>query len=352
MFWTKVREQLETGEPAFLALVAANSAHSPGTRGAKLMVRPDGSTEGTIGGGILEADVIERAVETLDVHGQTGGGGNDAEGLLEAERLYHRKKGQGKKSGLICAGNQTNVYYVCDPRQDLEVVREVARRLETDRAGLLVIRDDGMALQEEERLSRERPPIRLTDAEAGGQPLSDPQEADAWRYEEQLVNWKRAAVIGGGHCGLAMCRTLAQLGYHVTNFDTRPDVFTFRDNEYADERIAVEDYVECGEHIEYPEITHVIVMTSDQPSDVRGLLGVIEGPYPYIGAMGSAAKLHKIGEDLEAEGVAREAIDSLYAPIGLEMTSNKPAEIAISVAAELLRERPKLFPHARPERPG
>jgi xanthine dehydrogenase accessory factor len=326
-FWQRLHEHLDAGQPAHLTLVARNSAHSPGTRGARLFVRPDGTTHGTIGGGIMEAEIIEEALERLE----------ELEASFEAETLYHRKKGQGAKSGLICAGKQTNVHYLCIPGRDDEVVAEVAARVERGDPGLLVIDADGMHLEDEETLSRTEPPIRLREIDG------------ATRYEEQLVNWKRAAVVGGGHCGLAMSRALSQLGYHVTNFDTRPDVFTFESNEWADRKIAVDDYIEAGSHIEFPEITHVIVMTSDYPSDVRGLLGVVGGPYPYIGVMGSAAKLHQIYEDLRAEQVDEDDIEALYAPIGLEMTSNTPAEIAISIAAELLRERPMLFPHARPE---
>lgn len=331
-FWSHLHRHLKSGERAFLALVADNTAHSPGTRGAKLFLRPDGTTEGTIGGGIMEAEILEMGEEAL------------AAGEFEPQHrvLYHRKKGKGDKSGLICAGHQTNVYYLCEPERDLEVVEEVVRRVEADEAGLLEIGPEGMCLGEEEVVTPERAPIRL---------VANEDDGDTWRYEEQLLNWKRAAIIGGGHCGLALSRVLDQLGYSVTIFDTREDVFTFVENDHAHYKIAVDDFAEAGSHIEYEEITHVIVMTMGQPGDVRALLGTIEGAYPYIGVMGSEAKLKKIRDDLEAEGIDPAIFEKLYAPIGLEMTSNTPEEIAVSIAAELLREREALFPHARPSRP-
>jgi xanthine dehydrogenase accessory factor len=333
-FWKNLLEQLEDGQPAFAALVADNTAHSPGTRGAKLMVRPDGSTEGTIGGGIMEADIIERGVEALE-------SGSHAPTF---QRLYHRDKGKGDKSGLICAGHQTNVYAVFRPGRDLEVVEEVVERIEGDETGLFEIGPDGVRLVEEDEISRTRPPIRLVGAEE--------DETDEWRYEEQLLNWKRAAVIGGGHCGFALSRTLDHLGYTVTLFDTRSDVETFADNPHARHTIQVDDFAEAGGHIDHPQLTHVIVMTMGQPMDVRALLGTIEDPYPYIGVMGSEAKLHKIREDLADEGVDPELFDRVRAPIGLEMTSNTPEEIAVSIAGELLREREELFPHAKPAEPA
>ncbi len=332
-FWNLLLEQLEGGEPAFVGLVAANTAHSPGTRGAKLMVRPDGSTEGTIGGGIMEADIIDRGVEVLE----------EGDSPPAVQRLYHRDKGGGDKSGLICAGHQTNVYAVFRPDRDLALVDEVVGRIEGDETGLLEIAPGGKRIGEEDAISRTRPPIRL---------VGDEESEREWRYEEQLLNWKRAAIIGGGHCGFALSRTLDHLGYTVTLFDTRADVETFADNPYARHTVRVDDFAEAGGHLDHEQLTHVIVMTMGQPGDVRGLLGTIEDPYPYIGVMGSEAKLHKIREDLEAEGVDPELFDRVRAPIGLEMTSNTPEEIAVSIAGELLREREELFPHSRPAEPA
>ncbi|QDG49861.1 hypothetical protein FIV42_03630 [Persicimonas caeni] len=328
-FWTTLLEHLESGEPAFVGLVADNTAHSPGTRGAKIFVRPDGTTGGTIGGGVMEADISEMGVEAL----------SEGDFAPDFQVLYHRAKGKGDKSGLICAGHQTNVYFVCEPDRDLEVLREVVARLERDEPGLLQVGSFGVRLVDEATISRERAPIRLV------------QDEGAWLYEEQLLNWKRAAIIGGGHCGLALSRVLANLGYEVTIFDTRDDVFTFVENDHARYKVAVDDFAEAGEHIDHPELTHVIVMTMGQPGDVRALLGTLDGPFPYVGVMGSEAKLAKIREDLAAAGVDPALFERVYAPIGLPMTSNTPEEIAISIAAELLRERETLFPHAKPARP-
>ncbi len=328
-FWSKLSEHLATNQPAFVALVVDNTAHSPGTRGAKIFVRPDGTTEGTIGGGVMEGDIIARATHALDAGAFAP----------EFDTLYHRKKGKGTKSGLGCAGHQTNVYFLCQPERDAAIVAEVARRVQDDEAGLLQIGPSGMALVDEGVVERERAPVRLV------------ADGDPWRYEEQLLNWKRVAILGGGHCGRALSRVLTNLGYVVTVFETRAQVFTFVDNEHARYRVVVDDFEEAGPAISHPELTHVVVMTRGQPGDVRALVGTIDGPFPYIGVMGSPAKQAMIRRDLLAHGVDEALIDRLYAPIGLPMTSNTPEEIAISIAAELLREREALFPHVRPSRP-
>lgn len=325
--WTFARDRLRNGETLFLAHVAHHTRHSPGTTGAMLAVAKDGTTAGTIGGGIMEADVLTLAEEALD----------DSEFAPRHERLYHRRKAPddeaSKPSGLHCAGNQTNVYHRLTPA-DLDVVESIVTRLQSDRAGLVEVDASGLSLTDEVPEQIE-PPHRF-------------DRSDPWSFSTQLLNWKRIAIIGGGHCGLALSRVMAQLGYTVTVFENRPDVFTFEQNDYASHKICVGDYAEAPAHIEVPAWTHVVVMTANQPDDVRGLYGVAEGPYPYIGVMGAPAKLARIRSDLTDLGISSEAIERFYAPIGLDMTSNTPEEIAISVASEILRERQALFPFTRP----
>ncbi len=80
-------------------------------------------------------------------------------------------------------------------------------------------------------------------------------------------------------------------------------------------------------------------MTTDVNSDVRGLLGLIDLPSPFIGVMGSQAKIAEILKRLKSEGISEDQLSHLTAPVGTPMTSNTPEEIAISVAAQILQKR-------------
>lgn len=317
-FWSELVDHLDTGEAAFVACVADHTRHSPGTRGAKMLVRPDASQFGTIGGGIMEADILERAAAALAIPIR------DA----ETETLHHRENADGERSGLICAGKQTMVYFVALP---------------TDRDRYAAFRD-AVVREEEKVLAIEhgKPSVRH---EAVGD--AAPIRLDGEAYLEHAVNHRRVAIAGGGHCGLALSRTMKQLGYHVTVFETRADVFTLESNEWADRTIVLSDYAELGEHIGFPALTHIVVMTSDFPSDVRALLGAAELRSPFKGLMGSSAKLKRIAAELEMAGHPQ-LFETLYAPIGLPMTSNTPEEIAISIAAQILQLRDKLFRWERP----
>ncbi len=275
---------------------------------------------GTIGGGAMEADIAERGRQMLAT--------SEAPDTIETETLVHRPDAGEAASGLICAGEQTMFYFVADPGHRALFAR-FADAVDEQRPIEIVIDAEGP---------------RLEEADPQG-PLKWDQEAV--RYSEHAVLHHRVAIVGGGHCGRALSRVMHQLGYHVTIFETRPGLYTVVDNDWADEVRFVDDYAEAADLVVYPELTHFVVMTAALDQDVRGLVGAIGAPFPFVGVMGSSAKLDRIRTEVEAAGADPEWIGRWHAPVGLRMTSDTPEEIAISVAAEILRERPGLFPWGR-----
>ncbi len=313
-FWEAVDARLRAGESVFVALVVAHTRHSPGTTGARLMATADGGTWGTIGGGIMERNVLERARTTL------------AEGTLapEVETLRHRDVGPGRKSGMICAGEQTNVYALFRPETEGATVRRIAEAFGRGADGVIVFGPEGLRFEERAGApGRER----FTFERAG----------ETWRYEERLFNPRRLAILGDGHCGRALARLMRRLGFEVVVFDTRPALPGRDDGEDRGVFVLLDDFREAGERITAPERTPVVIMTTDFVSDVRGLLGVVGRPFPFLGVMGSPAKIERITRALREASVPEAEIARIHAPVGLPIGSDTPEEIAVSVAAQLLR---------------
>ncbi|HIA30408.1 MAG TPA: hypothetical protein EYN82_02110 [Candidatus Marinimicrobia bacterium] len=317
-FWETTDSLLEKGQNVFLTLVADHTQHSPGTTGAKLLVAKDIDPMGTIGGGIMEYNILKRAKKILDQGSFTP----------EVQTLVHRKSGTGEKSGMICAGKQTNLYYLCQPEKDGEIFKKILTHLNGNDSAILSINTNGMNVQKKEPCL-DQPQIKMS------------IKGTDWRYEEQLMNFKRIAIIGGGHCSLALSRLMKQLGYDVFIFDTRENVSTVKENKYARSVQIVDDFQEAGKQINFPELTNVVVMTTDVVSDVRGLLGAKDLPFHFIGVMGSQPKIAEIIEQLKSEDISNDQLSKFTAPVGIPMASNTPEEIAVSVAAQILQNRDK-----------
>ena len=315
-FWERVHEHLGAGSRVFVACVAEHTRGSPGTAGAKLLVTDSDELFGTIGGGAMEHRLVDQARALLQGDNQGAG----------KHTLVHREAAGGDASGLICEGSQTNVFCVLDGPRDLDSVRSIVDRARTDQRGWIEIDDAGLRLAED-GAGPDAPRITLTEADG------------AWRYREDLLNRRRIAVIGGGHCAAALGEVMAPLGYHVRVFDTRAHVASHDRATAVGALSIVADYAEAGPSIPYPESTAAVVMTADYHTDVRALLGVADLPFPFLGLMGGRKKIDRIFSLLRKEGISRETIDGIRAPVGLDIGSETPEEIAISIAAQILRER-------------
>ncbi len=292
-----------------------------------MWIAHDGERDGTIGGGVMELRAEHAAPDWL---------ASEEPPEFELHTLRHRRDdGGGEASGMMCSGWQTNLHGVFTPERDARGFRNASELVRAGQAGTMQITPRGVAVQRAQSPAKS-PPIAVSGS------------GDDWTVTLQLLNPLRAAVLGGGHCGLALSRLLTDLGYDVTVFDVRAEAPAVgREAEVGRVEI-VPDYTKAGARIDHPELTHVVVMTSDMPSDVRALLGVVGGPHPYVGVMGSATKAERIATALRAEGVPDPQIAAVRSPIGLPMYSHTPEEIAVSVAAELLAVRPHLFPELLP----
>lgn len=315
-YWKKVLSLLKKEQKVFLAMVVDHTIHSPGTTGAKLLVTENKKMMGTIGGGTMEYELVNRAQKILLNENFTP----------EIHTLNHNKFGSGEQSGMICAGKQTNLYYVCEPEKDRKTVDKMVQVLSESQHAILSISLKGLSLQNQ-KLDTCDFQFNLT------------KDDNKWHYLEQLKNFNRIAIIGGGHCSLALSRVMNNLGYDVVAFDTRENISTLDQNNFAVSRQIIDDYKKAAPQINLPEKTNVVIMTTDVASDVRGLLGVLNSPFPFIGVMGSENKISEIKKRLKTEGIADQQLSRITAPVGLPMVSNTPEEIAISIAAQLLQLR-------------
>ena len=316
IFWTTLAAHLRAGARVFVALVGAHELHSPGTAGARLLVPQQGEPFGSIGGGVMEFNVLQRARAVL---------AEDTTPPPTLQVLDHRGRGLGEPSGLVCAGGQTNLYLSFLPNRDLAVVEEIVALLERDRPGILHITPAGLRVVPG--------PLDL-----GAPPISLLADGATWRYEEQLLNRRRVAILGIGHCARALARQMHWLGFGVEVFSTRAGRETAPHGS-PKAPILIEDFAEAGAKIPFQEVTDVVLMTSQFEDDVRGLLGVLPFPFPYIGLMGSAAKIGRVFSVLQKQGISRERLARVTAPVGLPIESDTPEEIAVSVAAQIIRRR-------------
>ena len=310
-FWRTVAGEVFEGRRVFLAFVVGHQKGSPGTEQARLLFTENGQQLGTIGGGAMEARLLDDSKAAFK------------EGRLAPQltTLEHRSSKE-SASGLFCGGTQTQVTLIVDESQKT-IIGEILERLEMGNSGTLVFDSEGISLGEEE----------LTESAAG----FDSQNVH-WSAWLGLFNRRRILIVGFGHCGAALARQMDMLGFHVTAVDPREDLFA---HHALPSEMAAEfcDYTDAGALIEvnHARLTFAIVMTPSFIDDVAALTGLLSQPFPFIGVMGSPAKIKKIQDELRIQNFRDESLSRITAPVGLSINSDTPEEIAVSVAAQILQ---------------
>lgn len=143
-------------------------------------------------------------------------------------------------------------------------------------------------------------------------------------------------IFGAGHVGEALMRIAKTVGFFITLVDDRPAEGLKERIALADEFFPTDDYTGfIKEHTFHPDAYYTI-MTHGHVHDLEALEGVMsKEDAAYVGMIGSASKVEGIFAKLTAKGIPREKLDAVYTPIGLDLGGQTPAEIAISIMAEI-----------------
>lgn len=144
-------------------------------------------------------------------------------------------------------------------------------------------------------------------------------------------------VVGAGHIAQPMAHLGALLGYRITVLDDRPD-FATRERFPDAERLIRADFSDPFEEVALHERTHLLLVTRGHKYDFECLIRALRAdPTPaYIGMIGSRRRVRATFVQLIEEGIDRERIDRIHAPVGLDIGAETPEEIAVAVGAELV----------------
>ena len=148
------------------------------------------------------------------------------------------------------------------------------------------------------------------------------------------------AVFGAGHVSQALIRALLPLDCAIFCFETRSAWLERLPQDAKLRPILTSDMP--GEVAQLPPNAFVVLMTMGHATDLPILRELLHRPLPYIGVIGSKAKAGALRRTLLQEGFSPELCHRFFCPVGLPLGSNAPAEIAISIAAQLLQERDRV----------
>lgn len=295
-----------------LLYVLESSGSSPGRQGFFMAVTADGRMEGSIGGGMMEQKLVEKAKNNLQ-----SAIGNEQRS--EIVKQVHNKSATKNQSGMICSGEQTLWLYAVQ-QKDAAAVNQIISCLERLENGTLQLSNDGIF-------------FRASTATKTSFTFSNDRD---WTYQECFGYQNHLYIVGGGHCSLALSNLVSTLDFYIHLFDNRPDLLTMNQNETAHEKKILSDYGELSSLIPEGKNSYVVVMTFGYRTDDVVVRTLLPKSFNYFGLLGSRAKIQKMFADYRAEGIDEALLKRIHAPIGLSIKSQTPEEIAVSIAAQII----------------
>ena len=344
-------ELIGSGEKAALSTIVSSNGSLPMSKKAKMLVRPDGKIVGTVGGGCLEADVWAEAKHVLE----TG------EPTLQRFILTEEHAGE---DGLNCGGNVEIFTEPVASGRSENILKEVAAiREERGSAVLatlvsggvkdgwqskLLIKEDGSkvgtlgypeadeavlaALSEEEGIPEDL--LQVVELEVDG--LAGKEALKI--FMESICPEPTLYLFGGGHVSFAIARIASTVGFRIVVIDDRP-MFANKERFPMAEETLTLDMETAFEHLQIDDLSYIVAVTRGHQHDKPVVEQALTTEPAYLGMIGSRRKIALMWKDLEAKGFPREKLERVHAPIGLDIGSDSPEEIAVSVVAELIQVR-------------
>jgi xanthine dehydrogenase accessory factor len=291
---------LDEGRRVLLVTVVKTWGSSPRPEGAMLAVRDDGLVVGSVSGGCIEDDIVERTRR-------------EGQKATKAEVVtYGVSADEARRFGLPCGGT---IQLVLEPLTRESGMRALLREVD---AGHLVARRLELA--------------------SGFSTLHPAQASDGLAFDGKVLRTihgprYRMLVIGASQLSKYLAQIAVGLDYQVTVCDPREEYTETWDIPGVTLVRTMPDDTVLAMHLD--ERCAVVALTHDPKLDDLALMEALKSPAFYVGALGSRANNSKRRERLLEFDLTEAQIGGLHGPIGLYIGSRTPPEIAISILAEI-----------------
>ena len=329
-------ELIDRNESFVSVVIIASKGSVPRTAGTKMIVERNGSIIGTIGGGTVEAEAIKKAKDVFDTKDSVIVDFNLTIECMET-------------IDMICGGGIRVLISFVEPTKINKKVFGTAARLYEDKKRYISVSDIT------DLKTVKRTVIYSGNCFEGDSFLSESMVEDFWRFDlpfTKLVNIDDKVfliepckqiytlfIFGAGHVSMQLAKISSMIGFYTVIIDDRKEFLNMQRFETADELIMVKDFKTSFDCLKIDKRSFIAIITRGHLHDKTVLSGALKTDACYIGMIGSKKKRETIYKRLVEEGFSEEVLRFVSSPIGLEIDADTPEEIAVSIAAELIKAR-------------
>lgn len=319
-----------SGGLAALATVARRRGSLPMSATAKMLVTAGGARIGTVGGGCMEAEIVERALDVIEARRPA----------LSRHTLNAVMAGD---YGLTCGGTATVFIEPVYAEPRLAAAYAAAAQAVASGEHTVMV----TALEWSDRPSKvlvasngvygDPAPALVRAAKGFPRDAESPVLRRSYLLDPVLSK-PVLLVFGGGHVGGAVARAAAFAGWSVTVVDDRADYADIVRHPFV-ERTVCCDFHDVAAAVGLTPRTYAVVATRGHQHDALIVDQLARHELRYLGMLGSRRKVALTWRLLESWGHAPESLARVHAPVGLSIGADTPEEIAVSVVAEMIAVR-------------
>ena len=336
----KAINKLEEGECFVQATILASSGSTPRGEGACMLVFADGTICGTVGGGALEGGIIRAAPEVMSekcarvISVVLDGNDENAVDVIcggTADVLVD----------YIDAANTGNIEFYKSLQSALLSGTQARIVSVLPKPGSSATRCQCLMLQEGPPLGAKGLDAAVVAAiEARSGSYDAFTKLDSFDVYLHSVGTDGVAYIfGAGHCGEKLAPVLATVGFGVVVIDDREEFANTERFPHADEIIVPAVMDLPLKEKEFGGDSYIVIVTRGHMHDELVLRAALRTSAGYVGMIGSRRKREAIYKHMLDDGFTQADIDRVFSPIGLSICAETPEEIAISIAAEMIKVR-------------
>jgi xanthine dehydrogenase accessory factor len=338
VLFNEMAKLVQGGVSFAVATIFDKTGSAPRTAGAKMVVRPDGSIVGTIGGGRLEADAIELAREALASR-------------WTRIQTFDLSSKDASAMDMICGGRGEILIDFVDVADESNraVCRAANEALERkEKAWLITALGKGMASRQQCLVRRDGTLVGKLDADpeflakltAGPAKISIHAEAlDGPRFlVEPIRRAETAYIFGAGHVSQKIAPLCESVGFRTVVLDDRPEYACRERFSHPTDLVVLKTFAPLPA-LPVDEDSYLVIVTRGHMHDKTVLEQVLPTSAGYIGMIGSRRKRDAVYKALLEQGHRKEDLARVCSPIGVDILAETPEEIAVSIVGEMIKVR-------------
>ncbi|HUW66124.1 MAG TPA: XdhC family protein [Spirochaetia bacterium] len=335
---------LTGGEDVVTATIISQSGSAPRAAGGKMLVRADGSFGGTIGGGLLEAEVLQTAGEVF----RTG---------RAVVREFNLTGADAASTNMICGGRLevlVGLLSAGDP-DNAHICRSIGELLHSRQQGVLLTKlpdpggdphplEQSLLLRDGRQTGFAIPAAWRDDlVQARGLRVACRYGGPENVLVEPVNSLGTVYIFGAGHVSQKLAVLTSLVDFRTVVLDDRAEFAKRERFPMAEEIIVPESMEDCFDDLSIREDSYVVIVTRGHQHDLTVLSQAIQTDACYIGMIGSARKRQAVYQGLRESGISEERLARVHSPIGLKIGAETPEEIAVSIVAQLIQVRGELL---------